>query len=129
MPRLFSLERQRRLRADFFAEDFRPDFFAEVFLPDDFFAADFARGTFAPFSRASDNPIAIACFLLVTFFPPLPERNVPLFLRRIADSTLLPAALPYFLPPDDFRAAIVRSFSWLGVMIAAQLANLQKVSP
>ena len=27
---------------------------------------DFRAGTFAPFSRASDNPIAIACLRLVT---------------------------------------------------------------
>lgn len=58
-------------------------------------------GTFAPFSRASESPIAIACFRLFTPppFPPLPERSVPFFLRRMALSTLLPAALPY-LGPD-----------------------------
>ena len=53
--------------------------------------------TFAPFLRASDNPIAIACFLLLTTppFPPLPDRNVPRFLRRIALLTVLLAARPY----------------------------------
>jgi hypothetical protein len=40
----------------------------------------FLAGTFAPFFRASDRPIAIACFWLVTFLPE-PERKVP-FLRR-----------------------------------------------
>jgi len=30
---------------------------------------DFLRATFLPFLRASDSPMAIACFLLVTFFP------------------------------------------------------------
>jgi hypothetical protein len=38
-------------------------------------------GTFAPLRRASDNPIAIACFRLVTFFLLRPLRSVP-FLRR-----------------------------------------------
>src|SRR5688500_12607198 len=77
-------------------EDFRPeDFFPPVFRP------VLLRGTFAPFSRASDNPIAIACLRLVTFLP-LPLSSVPFFLRRIADSTRLPAAFPYFLPPVFF---------------------------
>lgn len=54
-------------------------------------------GTLAPFLRASDNPMAIACFLLLTTppFPPLPDRNVPRFLRRIALLTVLLAARPY----------------------------------
>src|SRR4029077_3839753 len=55
------------------------------------------RGTLAPFLRASESPMAIACFRLVTRppFPAFPERSVPCFLRRIALSTLFPAALPY----------------------------------
>ena len=111
--------------------DFLPvDFLAEVFLPVDFrpvdlrpldflpldflpLEADFRppflapprlRGTFAPFSLASDRPIAIACFLLVTFLPLRPLRSVPFLRRFIADSTLLLAAFPYFLPPDFFAA-------------------------
>ena len=57
-------------------------------------------GTLAPFFLASDKPIAIACFRLVTFPPwPLgPLRSVPCFLRRIADSTLLLAPLLYRRP-------------------------------
>jgi hypothetical protein len=43
--------------------------------------------------------------------PPLPDFNVPRFFRRIALSTLLPAALPYFRPldffPERFVAAMV----------------------
>jgi hypothetical protein len=41
--------------------------------------------------------MAIACFRLVTFppFPPLPERSVPRFSRRMALATDLAAALPY----------------------------------
>lgn len=57
----------------------------------------FGAGIFAPFFRASDSPMAIACFRLVTFppVPPFPERSVPRFFRFIALSTLLLALLPY----------------------------------
>ena len=67
------------------------------------------RGTFAPFSRASDRPIAIACLRLFTRppFPPGPLFNVPFFRRRIALSTRFDAALPYFRPLD-FRALLFR---------------------
>ena len=53
---------------------------------------DFLRATFLPFLRASDSPMAIACFLLVTFFP-LPLFSVPLLRRRIVDSTSFDALL------------------------------------
>src|ERR1700687_3739221 len=58
---------------------------------------DFFRGTLAPFLRASESPMAMACLRLFTRppLPPLPERSVPRFLRRIALATVLPAALPY----------------------------------
>ena len=70
--------------------------------------AAFFLGTFAPFSRASESPIAIACLRLFTLppLPPLPERSVPFFLRCIALLTLLPAALPYLRPDDFFFVAI-----------------------
>src|SRR6266852_3673131 len=63
--------------------------------------AAFLRGTFAPFSRASERPIAIACSRLFTVppLPPLPDFKVPCFFLRIALSTALAAALPYFRPP------------------------------
>jgi hypothetical protein len=59
-------------------------------------------GTFAPFFRASDNPIATAWARLFTLppFPDLPRRRVPLLRRRIALSTLLLAPLLYFRPLD-----------------------------
>jgi hypothetical protein len=62
-------------------------------------------GTFAPFLRASESPIAIACFRLFTLppFPPRPERSVPFFSRRMALSTAFPAALPYLRPLDFLR--------------------------
>ncbi len=86
----------------------------EDLRPEDFLPADL-RGTLPPFARASDKPIAIACFLLVTFLP-LPDFSVPFFLRRIVDATRLLAAFPYFLPPDDFRAAITKTPDWGGGM-------------
>jgi hypothetical protein len=54
-------------------------------------------GTFAPFFRASDNPMAIACFLLFTTppFPPLPDRSVPFFSLCNALSTDFFEAAPY----------------------------------
>jgi hypothetical protein len=61
------------------------------------------EGTFAPFSRASLSPIAIACFLLRTFRPE-PLFNDPFLRRRIADATRFEAAFPYFAirtPPLD----------------------------
>src|SRR5207253_8023399 len=65
---------------------------------------DSLGGTFAPFLRASESPIAIACSRLFTLppLPPLPERSVPRFFRRMALATVLPAALPYLRPPDFF---------------------------
>jgi hypothetical protein len=71
---------------------FEVDFF---FDSDFFFAEVFFRGTFPPSFRASDNPIAIACFWLVTFLPDRPLLSVPSFLSCIAFSTFLEAFLPY----------------------------------
>jgi hypothetical protein len=47
----------------------------------------------------------MACLRLVTLppFPPLPPLSVSFFFRRIALSTRLLAALPYFRPPVRFR--------------------------
>jgi hypothetical protein len=69
--------------------------FAVLFRPPLDFRFD---GTFAPFARASDNPIAIACSRLFTLppLPPGPLRSVPFFLFFIALSTRLLAAAPYF---------------------------------
>src|SRR5205085_188412 len=65
-------------------------------------ACHFFLGTLAPFLRASESPMAIACLRLFTLppLPPLPDLSVPRLRRRIALSTVLPAALPYFRPPD-----------------------------
>jgi hypothetical protein len=61
---------------------------------------DFFRGTLAPAFRASDRPIAIACFRLLTFFPERPDFRVPRFIARISRSTDLPAFFEYLLPLD-----------------------------
>jgi len=59
-----------------------------------FFFRERLRGTLAPERRASDNPIAIACFLLFTLRPERPLRNVPRLRSCIARLTFLPAFLP-----------------------------------
>lgn len=63
----------------------------------------FFFGTFAPFFRASERPIATACFRLVTFLPLRPLFSVPRFILCISFFTCLPAAELYFLL-EDFLA-------------------------
>jgi hypothetical protein len=55
--------------------------------------------------RASDNPIAMACFGFVTFFP-LPDLSLPSFISRISRSTDLLAAGLYLRELDDFFDAL-----------------------
>jgi len=76
------------------------------FLPVELFLPVFFRGTLAPFFRASDSPIAIACLRLFTVRP-LPDLRVPFLRRRIALATRLDAAGPYLRLPEDFFAAIL----------------------
>jgi hypothetical protein len=57
----------------------------------------FGGGTLPPAARASDNPIAIACLRLVTFFPDRPLFNLPAFISFMVFSTFSEALLPYFL--------------------------------
>jgi hypothetical protein len=61
----------------------------------------FRFGTFAPLRRASDKPIAIACFLRLTFLPERADLSFPLFRSRLDRATLVEASRPYFRP-DDF---------------------------
>ncbi len=112
---------QRDFLEDFrvLREDFRVDFPVDFDLVDfdlvDFALLDFARldfalldfalldffvgffGTFFPFSRASDSPMAIACLRLFTFppLPPFPLFSVPFFCLLTALSTSLPLLLEY----------------------------------
>src|SRR5262249_20567244 len=53
----------------------------------------FFLGTLAPFLRASESPMAIACLRLSTVppLPPLPDFSVPRFLPRIALATVFEA--------------------------------------
>jgi hypothetical protein len=60
-------------------------------------------GTFCPAARASERPIAIACFRLFTFCPERPLLNVPALRFFIARSTEADAFFEYlramlFLP-------------------------------
>ena len=56
--------------------------------------AAFFLGTLAPFRRASDKPIAIACLRLLTRLPLLPLVNVPFFRLCIVRLTDFWALLP-----------------------------------
>jgi hypothetical protein len=56
---------------------------------------DFLLGTFLPFARASESPMAIACFLLLTVFPLLPLLSLPALRRSIAPLTSLDADFEY----------------------------------
>jgi hypothetical protein len=53
-------------------------------------------GTLAPFFRASDRPIAIACFLLLTFLPERLLLSAPDLRFFIARPTFFAAPLEYF---------------------------------
>src|SRR3984885_12664630 len=57
--------------------------------------ADFLLGTFLPFARASESPIAIACFLLFTVLPLPPLLSVPALRRFMAPFTSSDADLEY----------------------------------
>ena len=87
---------------DFFEEDFFEEDFFEEDLLDDFFDEDFfdedlgGGGTLPPSRRASERPMAIACFLLFTFRPE-PLRSFPSFSSCIFSSTLSCAFFPYLL--------------------------------
>lgn len=85
----------------FFEDDFlREDFLADDFLlddfPPDFFFEDFLAGTLPPSLRASESPMAIACFLLLTVLPEPPLLSLPRLRSCIAFFTFSPAFLPYF---------------------------------
>jgi hypothetical protein len=72
--------------------------FDDRFELDDRFV-DRLRGTLAPALRASESPIAIACFRLVTRLPERPLLNVPSLRSCIARSTFCWAFRPYFAIP------------------------------
>src|SRR5688572_32446956 len=63
-------------------------------------------GTFPPARRASERPMAMACFRLVTFLPEPPLRSVPRFISCMVFSTFSAALSPYLRLPEDLRAAM-----------------------
>lgn len=97
-----------------------PDFRAEDFRAEDFFAPRLlgGGGTFSPFSRASESPMAIACSRLFTRppCPYLPLFKVPRFWRWSALPTVLLAARLYFRPVD-FLAAMRPSRVWVACRV------------
>jgi hypothetical protein len=67
------------------------------------------RGTFAPERRACESPMAIACFLLLTFLPERPLFSVPRLRSCIARLTLLWAFRPYLRRLLDRLVAMVKA--------------------
>src|ERR1019366_854026 len=63
---------------------------------DDREEGDLLEGTLPPARRASDNPIAIACFGLFTVLSEFPDLSSPRFISCIARSTFSEALFPYF---------------------------------
>jgi hypothetical protein len=103
------------LEARFFVDRFLPPFFEPFFDP---FFDPLRAGTFAPASRASESPIAIACFLLVTFLPERPLFKVPCLRSCIARSTFSLAFLPYLAIRNHLLDQFVfpRSSFWIAVV-------------
>src|SRR5262249_11480744 len=83
--------RSRTLRRPRFGYDGRCDEGLRTALPPPFFLA----GTLPPALRASERPIAIACFRLFTVLPERPLFSVPPLRSCIAFSTFSDALLPY----------------------------------
>lgn len=88
----------------FFLAAFLPVFFLDFLAP--FFAA--FLGTLAPFFRASDNPIAMACLRLLTFFP-LPLRSCPRFFLCIVLFTFFFAPFEYFAMTLNLSGRVKKS--------------------
>jgi hypothetical protein len=66
-----------------------------------------------------DRPIAIACFLLVTFLPLLPLLSFPSFMAFISVSTLLLAAGEYFRA-EGFLAVVFFFAVVVAILISPQ---------
>ena len=95
-------DRDFLLFLDFF---FFAVFFFVVFFSELFFA--FLAGTFFPSFRASERPMAIACFRLLTFFPDLPLFSVPFFFLRIARATFFEAPFEYLRAMNSLRGWVL----------------------
>jgi hypothetical protein len=107
------------LRPDGFFRDV--DFFFELdllelfFFAEDFLALDFLAGTFAPSERASESPMAMACFGLVTFFPLRPDFSLPRLNSCISRSTVFEAFGLYFRLEDFFVAMLASVHTYVPV--------------
>jgi hypothetical protein len=90
-----------------------------------FLRVDLRRGgTRAPFSRASLNAMAMACFRLVTLRPD-PDRSVPRFRRRIVLSTVSEAFFEYLrvrcgMVPPSWTEAGASVMPNCGLRLAAE---------
>ena len=87
----------------------------------------FFFGTFAPARRASDRPMAIACFLLLTFFPDRPLRSVPAARSCMARSTFRLAAFPYFAMTATSSSNSVRPLTFFLLSFFAPALTLNQV--
>jgi hypothetical protein len=90
-------------------------FFAEDFFEVDFFELDFFAGTFAPSERASESPMAMACFGFVTFFPLRPDFSLPRLNSCISRSTVFEALGLYFRLEDFFLAMLASVHTYVPV--------------
>ena len=78
---------------------------------------DRGGGTFPPARRASDSPIAIACFRLFTVLPDRPDLSWPRFISCMARSTFFWAFWPYLAMNDPLS----RSRGFLPVTVYMQI--------
>jgi hypothetical protein len=107
----------------FFLAVFLAVFFFALFVTV-FFVAFF--GTFLPSARASDKPMAIACFLLVTFLPEPPLFSVPALRFFIARSTVAAAFFEYSRAMNAFSSLmkqIIRRPDDRSTVIAVRLCG------
>src|SRR5690348_7493971 len=86
---------------------------------------DFFFGTFAPFLRAFERPMAMACFLLVTFFPERPLLRVPRLRSCIAFFTSFWDDLLYFAMSCSFRTFLkVKRTCGMPVIVTRSLRGI-----
>jgi hypothetical protein len=71
---------------------------------------DFFFGAFLPSLRASESPMAIACFRLFTVLPLRPLFRVPSLRSCIAFSTFFEAPLEYFLATVVYLPVAIDSY-------------------
>jgi hypothetical protein len=76
---------------------------------------DFLGGTLPPARRASERPMAIACFRLVTFFPDRPLFKDPLLRSCITLLTFSCVFLPYLAMLAPFYV-FKRPTCWLMIL-------------